>query len=193
MIESTHVLYDYAVALLRALDSLSAPAETDTLLEMLKAKSYLPFEINHNGAQDLLSRMAVDGLVAMPMLTLGRPARWSITDAGREYLRAHGYPLLKTGAAPSAAVSESVTPAIDYSSTATLCVTEAELTAWWDGLDVECKADAFMGFSIRPQGVAGNSWIDVSHEVHLGNARIPITGTVKDESVSYMQNEAVQS
>ena len=44
-------------------------------------------------------------------------------------------------------------------STATVCLDEDELDDWWHGLDVECKADAFVGFSLRAQG-QGESHID---------------------------------
>jgi hypothetical protein len=38
-------------------------------------------------------------------------------------------------------------------SRATVCIDEDELNEWWEGLDVECKADAFLQFTLGCGGV----------------------------------------
>jgi hypothetical protein len=56
------------------------------------------------------------------------------------------------------------------SATAFLCFSEDELDNWWAGLDVECKADAFAGFSLRAQGQE-ESFV-------AAEPRIPVAGTI---------------
>jgi hypothetical protein len=54
-------------------------------------------------------------------------------------------------------------------STALLCVDEDELNDWWDALDVEAKADAFMQWSLGNDGHNSHVYIKSS---------IPVVGTL---------------
>jgi hypothetical protein len=72
---------------------------------------------------------------------------------------------------PETATSVTIGDRPEPSAVAFLCFSEDELDNWWDGLDVEAKADAFAGFSLRAQG-QGDSFI------HVPEPRIPVAGTI---------------
>lgn len=59
------------------------------------------------------------------------------------------------------------------SAVAFLCFSEDELDDWWNGLDVEAKADAFAGFSLRAQGQDDSF-------VHIDDSRVRVEGVIGD-------------
>jgi hypothetical protein len=61
-------------------------------------------------------------------------------------------------------------------SSALLCVDEDELDDWWDALDVEAKADAFVQWSLGNDGRNSHVYIE-SRETKA----VPVAGTVSEQ------------
>lgn len=115
---------------------------------------------------EILHKLWVRGL----LLRYG-DSLWSISSAGTELLHliaaeAKRDSAEKTPTAPAAPVNEETDPP-----TALLCVDEDELDAWWQSLDVEQKADAFVRFTLT-------MYQDDSH-IYIDDA-VPVLGTVGD-------------
>lgn len=106
-------------------------------------------------------------------ITVTGPEEWCITAWGHEVLLVRKYQL-----APETPIEATACNAAEPS-VAFLCFSETELDEWWNGLDVECKADAFAGFSIRAQG-QGTSFVAVDDAFTLRRigTGIPVEGTI---------------
>ncbi|HEY1767790.1 MAG TPA: hypothetical protein VGG26_09045 [Terracidiphilus sp.] len=150
---------------LRALRILSASADWMSQAEIqlcLASRAWNHDQIEVNSALCALHGKNLARFSEDPATS---PTLWIVTLAGNEYLKLNDDNLKP----PPAAVCNTQEP--DLADVATVCLTGAELDKWWNGLDVECKADAFIGLSLRIQGQAA-SHIDCS------DTRITVSGTV---------------
>jgi hypothetical protein len=92
---------------------------------------------------------------------------WTLTEAGRIVAHMSGE-AEAPGELRASVCAHGEPPAV-----ATMCLNEDELDEWWEDLDVECKAEAFLGFYL------GSS----SHVSFERETRIPLAGTVAAGSV----------
>jgi DNA-binding MarR family transcriptional regulator len=66
-------------------------------------------------------------------------------------------------------------PEVPDAAIATICIDEDELNNWWDGLEVEAKADAFTRYALDTEGRDSRVYIEPCAAVS-----VPVVGTVGD-------------
>lgn len=148
--------------ILRVLATLPAPARATDLLNCSELESATIVDVNQ--ALDALHGLGLVDRFADEM-------EWLINSAGRAALE-------------TSADCEVPPPEIAPAAHAFLCFSENELDDWWAGLEVEQKADAFAGFSLRAQGQ------DESF-VHVPETRVPVRGFIDKEEVQFIALKAV--
>lgn len=189
MIETRH-LDRVEVAILRALFECDAPVDLRMLHEIADPREKLGLSLSAlKAALDLLQR---DCLVKRTGGILA-DSRWQISNRGSAKLIAReaagvfkkspaDEPIQVTVCNAQEPQPEQARPM----SSALICLDEDELDEWWQGLDVECKADAFAGFALRVH--TGDSYVAIDRPAD----RVPVLGTVGEGSAGELQREEAQ-
>lgn len=154
------------VRLLQALLPLETPVSAMILADHIAMKSAYVVEETLN---ILASKGHVTKRYFSPQLPL-----WAISGAGKTWLTALGLDMPRPMSATICHVEEPRIPSLAY-----ICLDEDELDNWWNGLDVEAKSDAFIGYSLRAQGQ------DDSHVYCPGlelDDSIPMKGTIGQDA-----------
>lgn len=131
-------------------------------------------------------KLVLDGCVAMNSSELGNVPLYFITAKGRAHSIAEDSRLImgeRLGEAAAATEPLQVSvcnhtepPDLDEPAQALLCVDEDELNDWWNALDVEAKADAFVQWSLGNDGRNSHIYIERNETVS-----VPVTGKVGDD------------
>jgi hypothetical protein len=169
------------VRLLQALLSLETWVTATILADHIAMRS--PYVV-----EETLNILASKGHVTKRYFTPQQPV-WSISGSGKVWLTALGKDMPRPMSATICHVEEPTIASVAY-----ICLDEDELDNWWDGLDVEAKSDAFIGYSLRAQGQ------DDSHVYCPGldlDDSIPVRGTIgrdaSQKSADQAASQAVRS
>jgi hypothetical protein len=118
--------------------------------------------------------LTVDGMITYSFHPSGGGVPlYAITCKGRAYIAASDTlaPVPDEPAADSA--RDNSGPEVPEAAQALLCVDEDELNDWWDALDVDAKADAFMQWSLGNDGRNSHVYIEPT-----AKGRIPVREVV---------------
>lgn len=118
--------------------------------------------------------VVVSYLPAAPNMPL-----YNATESGRSYLAASMDEIECAAAAErptEVSVCNAAEPEESDPARAILCVDEDELDGWWNALDVEAKADAFVQWSLGNDGRNSHVYIEPNDAV-----RVPVRGVAGDD------------
>lgn len=142
--------------------------------------------ISKEALESRVKKMVLDRFVALSYPDSKSPATYSISHSGRAHLVAEDallvfgsrVPHVKAASEPiSVSICDVADPPSDpddhQPAVALLRVDEDELNDWWDALDVEAKADAFVQWSLGNYGRNSHIYIEPREA-----AQIPVAGAI---------------